>query len=94
MGISGWLTEAILSTPSWFIRTINAREKYEWEVVGVERVREERMVNQMSRKFKIDRPPLLQILRDNYDSCLDESKTFSKTIFECFEDRLNNAAEQ
>jgi hypothetical protein len=91
MGISSQFSEAIFSTPAWFVRVINDREKYEWQVMGANRVLEEQLINQMSRKFQIDRPKLLSTLEKNYDSCLDESKDFQRTIFECFEDRLNRS---
>ena len=87
-------SEAILSTPSWFIRAVNEREKYEWQVVGSERVHEEIAINQISRRLKIKRDELMQKFEKNYDSCMNEARAFTSTVFACFESRLSNPAVQ
>jgi hypothetical protein len=85
MGISVRLADAILSTPSWFVRVISEREKYEWQVMGIERVQEEKLVNQFSRDKKIQRAKVLEIMRANYDSCLNDARALISTLFECLE---------
>ena len=94
MGVSSQFSEAILSTPSWFIRAVNEREKYEWQVVGSERVHEEIAINQISRRLKIERDELMQKFEKNYDSCMNEARAFTSTVFACVESRLSNPAVQ
>lgn len=83
MGMTRALTDAILNTESWKIRTINDVEKREWQVFGTERVYEERLFTSIAIEQQMQRPNFIKVFSTNYEDCLKEAEKFERTAYDC-----------
>ena len=83
MRISYLLADAILNTVSWSQKILTEREKREWQVMGTDRVTEERQFTAITKELDLNRKDLVKIYETNYSDCLDEAKKFERTVFEC-----------
>ncbi|MEI6599915.1 MAG: hypothetical protein WCN21_05550 [Comamonadaceae bacterium] len=83
MDITNPLLDAMLNTESWRIRLITEKEKREWQVMGTDRVYEERLFTSIANELKIPRNDYIQIFSTNYEDCLEDAKKFERTAYEC-----------
>ena len=83
MGMTRALTDAILNTESWKIRTINDVEKREWQVFGTDRAYEERLFTSIAKALPMDRSHFVRVFSSNYEDCLKEARRFERSAYEC-----------
>lgn len=83
MGMTRALTDAILNTESWKIRTINDIEKREWQVFGTDRAYEERLFTSIAKALPMDRDHYIRVFSSNYEECLKEARRFERTAYDC-----------
>lgn len=83
MGFTQALTEAILNTESWKIRTINDVEKREWQVFGTDRAYEERLFTSIAKALPMDRDHYIRVFSSNYEDCLKDARRFERTAYDC-----------
>ena len=87
MGFTQALTEAILNTESWKIRTIGDVEKREWQVFGTDRAYEERLFTSIAKALPMDRALFVRVFSSNYEDCLKDARRFERTAYDCAKTR-------
>ena len=83
MGVSLLLADAIESTESWRIRQLTELEKHHWQVFGTDGATEDVLFNQIARSRYISREEFIDIFKSHYDECIDQSKDFKVTVYDC-----------
>lgn len=83
VGMSSSLVDAILNTESWRMRYLDDKEKRDWQVMGADRVYEERLFTSIAKDLNISREKYINIFRTNYEDCLIDSSKFEKSVYEC-----------
>jgi hypothetical protein len=85
MRISKNIQNLNYDTPYWDFRVFTEKEKFEWNMNGVDMAEAAFLMKEYAKRKNIDREDFEIIFSENYRSCFEKMKNLEMSVWDCAE---------